>query len=167
MPHAFTADFCRKHVFLGDREEPLYGDDQMNMTYPVRFPTVSLELASTDALTELADSIREEQGYLPLLPTEKHPEDYDPDGWYNFYVELNTVSPTKISPSIEYVVCSETAEDDGCCGWIALDTMEQAALYSRLNDLCVEEYGKTCAELLAESQQELDELVEYERSVGK
>lgn len=156
----FTPDFCKTAIYIDESDDYYLGSEQINLTYPVRFATVSLQLHSTNPLDEIIDAIREQQGCLPLFPTDLHPDDYDDNGWYNFYISLNSNSPTRVDTCITAYVESNFADDDGQEYHIDLDEEEQRSIYARLDEQAREIYGKSCAELLAESEAELRELID-------
>ena len=57
-------------ILIDFNEEITYGEDQMDVHFPARFPTVILSLRDTDALISLADKIRTSSGGKPLYPME-------------------------------------------------------------------------------------------------
>lgn len=149
------ADFVNHSIILDAGSEPTYTSGQAFVSYPVVFPAVSFYLCQTDGLTRLADAIREEKGFLPMLPTEKHSADYDMDGWYDFYIGINDYTENKIDNCIEFVVDTPNSEDDGHLYTIELDADEQKLLYNRLDKLSKECFGMNCREMLDDAKEEL------------
>lgn len=136
------------------------GSDQAYVDYPISFPTVTIALESTGTLDRLADAIRVEAGYLPMFPDDESVE-YDPDGWYNFYVTLNGFNDTKLCNAIEAIVQSRNADDDEQSYDIPLTEAEQIAIYNELDKQLKKRFGTSCEELLEEARQEMIELEEY------
>jgi len=158
-----SAEFINGNIWLDPYAEYYYGHDESFICYPCRFATVSLYLQSSDGLTALADVLREEDGYLPMLPTEKHPDDYDMDGWYDFYIGLNSYTEDHLDSQIDCYVNSPYAEGDGAHYTIDIPYSAREALRKRLDEQVMECYGKTCEELVKESEAFMREDYEYER----
>lgn len=141
-----------------------FGSDQANVNFPVRFPTVTLGLESTIALDRIVDAMRVEAGHKPMFPDnweELDTEDWDDNGWYNFWVGLNGFTDTMVDTCIEAVVQSEWADDNEQSYYIPLSEAEQIAIYNELNRQLRERFGTSCDELLEEARQEMIELEEY------
>ena len=68
----FTKEKCREAIFLEPGDEPIHSTGEVFITYPCVFNTVSLQLAMTPFLTELANAICDEEDVL-----------------YNFYISIN------------------------------------------------------------------------------
>lgn len=144
-----------------------YGSDQANINYPVRFPTVTIELESTYVLTEIVDAMRVEDGHLPMLypdgwTAEMGYDSFDCDGWYNYYITLNGFTDTMVCNCIEAVVESPNADDNEQSYYIPLSEAEQIAIYHELDRQLKERFNTSCDELLEEARQEMIELEEYE-----
>lgn len=116
---------------------------------------VHIALAGTNALTEIVDSMRMERGHLPMLPVGHN--DYDPVGWYNFYIDLTYVSKTHVSSTILAIVDSSVAEDDFKSYDIPLTEAEQLEVYHELDKQFKERFGTSCEELLRSSVSFLEE----------
>ena len=144
-------EFLRKSIYLGDGE-PLYGEDQAYVSYPVTFPTVNLSLSATTELIKIVDAMREEQGFLPMLPTEKHPEDYDMEGWYDFYIGLNCYSVDHVDNRIEAVVCNSDSEDNEEMYYIDLTDKARFCLAIRLNEEIKRNYDMGLMDMLHEAE---------------
>ena len=122
----FTKERCRESIFLEPGDEPIHSTGEVFITYPCVFNTVSLQLAMTPFLTELADDLCGEEDVL-----------------YNFYIGINDYC--RIDNCIEGVTWGL---DDEKVFQIDLDEEERANLYERLDELCREKYGKGCQEML-------------------
>ena len=148
----------KDHVFIDFGCEVIYGDDQIYLDNPTRFVTVGFQLISTNLLSEIVDRIRKEQGFKPFHPMDEYTDDTcDNEGWYDFYVSINDWDKTKVDTCIEAIVCNSRSADEGETYTIDLTTDEQTALYNRLDEQCRQYLGKSCAELLAESRQRMEE----------
>ena len=144
-----------------------FDSDQAYVDFPVRFPTVTIQLESTDILTEIVDAMRVEAGHKPMMYPDgwKHEdgyEDFDCDGWYNYYITLNGFTDTMVCNCIEAIVDSPNADDDGQSYDIDLTEAEQIEIYNELNQQLKERFGTSCEELLEEARQEMIELEENE-----
>lgn len=144
-----------KFVYVDSNSEPLYGSDQAYIAYPVRFPTVNIQILDTQGLCDLADALREQRGLLPLTPTEAHPNDYDPDAWYNFYINLNGFSSTHVDNCITAYTVTDDGEQEE---YIEIDEEEQRLIYAVLDEQCKIAYGMGCEQLLEEARKEMMEV---------
>ena len=100
-----TEGFLSGNVFIDLARDIMYGSSQVNLNYPLRFATVGFQLVSTELLAAIADRIRIEAGYVPMHPVDEfREEDCDPDGWYDFYIDINEYSPGRVGSCIEFVV---------------------------------------------------------------
>ena len=160
-----TEGFVKAQVFIDFGSEPMYGDDQCYIDYPCRFPTVGFQLMATNGLTEIADSIRKDQGMRPMHPMDEYTDDTcDNEGWYDFYVGLNGFSENHMDSCIDFVVVNSDSEDNEQMYSIDLTPDEQAAVYARLDEQCRKYLDKGCEELLAEAQKRMEEDIEYEKT---
>ncbi len=90
-----TEAFAVNEIFIDCGAEILYGDDQVNMTCPVKFPTVNFRLMATNGLVQIADRIRKEAGCKPMHAMDEYADaTCDNFGWYDFYIGLNGYTPT-------------------------------------------------------------------------
>ena len=80
-----TENYIHNAILIDPEAEIVYSSDQINDTYPYRFPTVEFMLTATKTLVEMADRIRLEKGYLPMYPIDGRNGEVDHDGWYDFY----------------------------------------------------------------------------------
>ena len=141
------------HVFIDFSADYIYGDEQIDVTYPARFATVGFQLMSTNLLASLVDRIRKEEGYTPFYPVDEYTEAMcDHDGWYDFYIGLNAWNETRMDSCIEAVVCNSHSADEGQRYTIDLSHEEQIAMFNRLDEQCRKHLGKSCDELLAEAE---------------
>ena len=146
-----------------------FGSDQAYIDYPVRFPTVTIALEGTVALTKIVDAIRVEAGHLPMMypngwTKEDGYDNFDCDGWYNYYVTLNGFSDTMVDNCIEAIVASPNADDNEQSYYIDLTEAEQIAIYNELDKQLRERFDTSCEKLLEESRQEM---IEYEEWKAK
>lgn len=165
----FTKDFCAANIRIDTEGDILYDSEQRNISYALRFPTVNIPLRDMSGLYEIADKIRMDYGYLPMMPQNENAdyESYDCDGWYNFCVGVSRLPEgDKLDSCINFTVDSPVSEDDGKEYAIELDPEEQAAVFAGLDEQAREHEQKSLAKLLDESAKELQELIEYEKEVG-
>ena len=154
----FTQDFVKDNIYIDCGAEVIYGSDQADETYPVRFPTVQLVLVATDKLAEIADRIRKELGFAPMHPMDEFTDDTcDNDGWYDFYIGLNGYTSTPLDGCIVFTVCNSDSSDDGNEYTIHLDDNEQEYILARLDEQCRKHLEKSCEELLAKAEREMNE----------
>lgn len=155
----------KKAIWLDNEGYWSFGSDQAYIDYPVRFPTVTIALESTIILDKIVDAMRVEAGHKPMFPDnwdELDPEEWDDEGWYNFYIGLNGFTDTMVDTCIEAVVQSEWAEDNEQSYYIDLSEAEQIAIYHELDRQLRERFSTSCEELLEEARQEMIRLEEYE-----
>lgn len=140
------------------------GSDQVNISFPCRFPTVTIALEETGTLDRAADAIRKELGHKPMFPDnsdELDPDDWDDVGWYNFYVGLNGYDDSKVDSGIEAIVQSENADDDFQSYYIPLTEEERLEVFKVLDEQLRERFNTSCDELLEEARRNMIELEEY------
>ena len=65
---ALTESFINTEIFIDFNSEILYGEDQANVCYPVRFPTVRFQLMPANRLIEIVDRLRHKLGFKPMYP---------------------------------------------------------------------------------------------------
>ena len=156
-----TEKFIADAIQLDSGAEVMYGSDQINDTYPVRFATVEFQLMATDALVEVADRIRMEKGYLPMHPRDSRTDDVDNDGWYDFYIGISRLTgenqPVKLDSIISFVVVNSDSDDNEDMYTIDLTASEAEYVYEILNRQCRRYHGKDCETLMAEAERELYE----------
>ena len=154
-----TENFIHNAIEIDSGAEVMYGSDQINDTFPCRFPTVEFELIATDALVEVADRIRMENGYLPMHPRDGRTDDVDNDGWYDFYIGISRLpgekQPVKLDNCIYFVVVNSDSDDNEDMYTIDLTDSEQECILEILNRQCRRYYSKGCSILLAEAEKEL------------
>ena len=129
------------------------GWDQAYVCYPIVFPTVSFRLMETPVLCQIADSIRMEAGFKPLYDCGE-----EITGWYDFRVGINGYTSSGLDTCILFELVNGSAPDIWESYAIDLSEDEQELIYARLNEECVESFGKTCEELLEESRKEMIEV---------
>ena len=155
--------FLRDELFIDFGSEILYGEDQVYDTCPCRFATVQFALMPTNGLTQIADRIRKDRGFVPLHPMDEYTDETcDQDGFYNFYAGLNGVSNSGLDSCIEFVVVNADSPDNEVSYAIALDEGEQEAVYARLDGQCRKYLGKSCGELLSESRKMMEDEMNME-----
>ena len=153
-----TEQFLRKAIFIDFGAEIIYGSDQVYDSYPCRFPTVEFMLSATDALVEVADRIRMGKGYFPMHPRDDWNDVVDTDGWYDFYIGISKLpndEDVHLDNCITFVVVNSDSEDNEELYEIKLTDDEQAAILAILDSQCKKHIGKSCQELLMESEKEM------------
>ena len=156
-----TEGFVKNQIYIDFGAEVVYGSDQVNEFYPVRFPTVGFQLMATYGLSEIADRIRKELGFAPMHPMDEYTDDTcDNEGWYDYYIAFNGYSKTKVDSCIEFFVVNSESPDNEARYTIDLDEHEQEIIYNRLDEQCRKYLGQSCEELLNEAQKELEEDIE-------
>ena len=128
------------------------GWDQAYVCYPIVFPTVSFRLMETPVLCQIADSIRMEAGFKPLYDGGE-----EVSGWYDFHVGINGYTPSGLDTCIIFELVNGDAPDTWESYVIDLSECEQVQIYERLNEECVEGFGKTCEELLEDAKKEMSD----------
>ena len=150
--------FLKDNLFIDFGAEIIYGEDQMYLAYPCRFATVGFQLMDTAALSQIADRIRKDAGFKPMHAMDEFTEEMcDQDGWYDFYVGLNDWSHSRLDSCIEFVVVSSDAPDNEELYTIDLSGSEQESVYARLDEQCRKYLGKSCADLLKEAKERMEE----------
>lgn len=153
-----TEGFVRNQVYIDFGSEVIYGDDQVFVDYPCRFPTVGFQLIATDSLSQIADRIRVDAGFRPMHPLDEYTDDTcDNEGWYDFYAGLNGFSDSRMDGCIEFVVVNSDSPDNENRYTIDLTQDEQAAVFSRLDDQCRKYLGQSCEQLLAEAKKQMED----------
>lgn len=141
--HAIAVDFAAEY---------LLGSDQVCESYPVRFPTVGLELIATDTLNGIADQIRRKYGFQPMFTDDAQ----DLNGWYNFYIGLNGYFRHKVDNCITFTVVNSDSPDNEQSYTIPLTVEERDLVFHEIDMECRKHLGKSADDLLAEAQAELD-----------
>ena len=147
-------------LFIDFGTEILYGSDQVYMSYPCRFATVTFQLMDTATLSQIVDRIRIEkhEGLRPMHPMDEFTDEMcDQTGWYDFYVGINGFDDHHMNASIEAIVVSEDAPDNEELYTIDLDESEQECVFARLDEQCRQYLGKSCEELLNEAWKAMEE----------
>ncbi len=114
--------------------------------------SINFKLTGTYSLAIMVDTWREDNGLLPMLPTPRHPTDYDQDGWYNFYIDIRENDRGKTGDAILAVVESPGATDDFGEYYIELSDDVRKALYQKLNTESANRFGSDFAALFAEAR---------------
>ena len=138
-------------IWVDFNEEILYGEDQVYVDYPKRFPTVTFELVGTPILIELANAIRELNGFITY-------DDPNRDSvYYNFYFGLNWYTDTHTDNSIVFVVVGSGLEDNEQEYTIDLTEDEKLAIYNTIDWQAGARLGKDCEDLLREAWEMMKE----------
>lgn len=125
-----------------------YGYDQAYVSFPIVFPTVRLQLASTKGLDAIADELRKAEGDLPFFDDTG---DYDDIGWYDFFIDLNGYNDHHVDTCIY-----ARAYDDSDEYYIDLTSDEQEYIYQALSkEIDCEKLLKECADYWKDSRGEL------------
>lgn len=118
-------EFWREAIDLGSDYEPNY--DVATIEGIGRVATVDYDLAITDNLIKLADEIRVAKGYEPLW------NNWNSDGWYNFYVWVEDVDGGRLHSSI-YCTANNTPDDDYAEYYIDFTEEEAKWIYEALDN---------------------------------
>ena len=153
-----TEGFVRDQVFIDFALDVLFGEDQVNISHPCRFPTVTFKLMATYGLNTIADRIRVDLGYTPMHPLGVYSSDEmcDPNGWYSFYIGINGFSDRHVDSCIEFVVENSDSVDNDQRYSIDLTEEEQNVLWERLNAQCNRYISQNCDELLADAKKKME-----------
>ena len=150
--YGLEGERLRSAIYLDVMEDYQLGDDQACLNYPMRYPTVEFELVDTIELCEIVDTIRKGKGYRPVLE-----EGGDTSAWYSMYLGLNGYTSTGLDTSILAIVVNSDSEDNEQPYYLDLSEDEQRAIFKLLDEQCREHYGKSCADLLEEARQAMEE----------
>lgn len=158
-----TENFIHNAIYIDPEAEIVYSSDQTNDTYPYRFPTVEFMLTATKSLVEIADRIRLEKGYMPMYPVDERKDDVDNDGWYDFYIGISKFRGNNqqchVDNCINFIVVNSDSDDNEDMYAIELTDDERSAVYEILNAQCRKNLNKTCDDLLAESEADMEDEV--------
>ena len=136
----------KDNIYVDFGMEVQFGSDQVYVDRPFRFATVTFELMGTPLLEEIADRIRLANGHRPIHSKDKYTDKTcDQDGWYDFFIALNDVSPLRIDNCIEFVVVDSDADDNEEKHTIDLSQVEQERMYARLDEQCRGYLGERAA----------------------
>jgi hypothetical protein len=113
---------------------------------------IDVALTATHVLNKIVDKMRVALGHLPMFPDDKS-QPYDCDGWYNFYVRLDSTSKTGLGNSILAIVESPNADDDYDSYDIHLTEDEQVDVYNEMDRQLKNRFDTSCEALLAEAKQ--------------
>ena len=150
--------FVKDEIFIDVGADVLYGSNQCNLSYPCRFPTVTFQLMVTNGLSQIADRIRKDLGFVPMHPMDEYTDDTcGTDGWYDFYIGINGYAENRMDSCIEFVAVNSNSPDDEERYSIDLTEEEQAAVFTCLDAQCQKQLGKSCEDLLAEARKEMEE----------
>lgn len=136
-------DALKKAIHIDTEAGYMFGDDHAYNDYPIRFPTVEFQLVATLELSLIADAMRKTNGLLPMLEDGGATE-----GWYDFYLGLNSDTDTRLHTSILFVVVNSDSADNENHYAIDLSEEEQKRIFAIMDDLCWRYYEKSCDELL-------------------
>lgn len=155
----FTPDFCAANIRIDTESDILFGSDQVNVSHPVRFPTVEIPLRDMSGLYEIADKMRMALGHLPMMPPSEDADDYsyDADGWYNFCVTVFRLHDRDRLENCIIFTVDSVCSDDGEEYSIYLTGEEQETVFARLDESAKEKLGKSVAALLDEAEKEMEE----------
>lgn len=114
--------------------------------------SINFRLTGTYSLAIMVDTWREDNGLLPMLPTPRHPTDYDLNGWYNFYIDIRENDMGETGDAILAVVESPDATDDFGEYYIELSDDVRKALYQKLDAESAKVFGLDFAALFDEAR---------------
>lgn len=151
-------ELCRGAIVLEQGDEPYY-DSITHMYGTAKTPMVSLQIAATNTLVMIADRLRNDMGYKPMLPLDGDAtnEDYDMDGWYDFYYEITYSTKSRLGENIFFYVVNSDSEDNEEEYCIEVNEETQLEIKSILDEQLKYEYGITCEEMLKEAAEYLNE----------
>ena len=150
--------FLKDNLFIDFGAEIMYGEDQCDVAFPCRFPTVGFQLMATSGLSQIADRIRKDLSFKPMHPMDEYTdESCDSEGFYDFYIGINDAGEVKADSCIEFVVVNSDSPDNEARYSIDLDESEQEAVYIQLDEQCRKHLGKSCEELLAEAHKRMED----------
>ncbi len=117
-----------------------------------KYTTLTFPLMSTRALNLIADRIRVRQKHKVIYMHDMPIDECDVNGSYQFFITINNVlGKTNCESSIDFIVCSEDADDNNQTYHIGLSVYEKSVVIACLDQQCIKYLGKTCKELLAKS----------------
>lgn len=133
--------------------DPWMSHDQMYDSFPIVFPTVTLELFDTEPLNRMADKIRVENGHLPCYDESRA---FDSEAYYRFFVTLYGVWPgCENCITFDYVGDRGQTEESYLYE-IPLTEHQRELLFASLNAQCKYEYDETAVDMMAEYANEND-----------
>lgn len=123
-----------------------FGYDQAYDSFPCVFPTACVKLGSCYGLDALADELRKKEGELPFFDDSG---DYDYDGWYDFYINLNGYN----NHHVDTCIFARAYNDSGDY-YIDLSDDEQEYVYQCLNEeIDCEQLLKDCVAYFADEKE--------------
>ena len=143
----------RESVYIDASSGYELGSDQAYVCYPCVFPTVGFHLIETALLCQIADSIRKEEGFKPLYDGSE-----EATGWYDIEIGINGYTESGLDTCITFELVNGNQPDTWRSYVIDLSEEEQRLIYARLDEECVESFGKTCEELLEEARTEMSDV---------
>lgn len=147
---SFLEHVVRNAIYIDVSSGYELGRDQAYDSYPCVYPTVTLRLLETTTLCQIADRIRMEAGFKPLYDGVE-----EVIGWYDFTIGLNGYTASKLDTCIMFELVNGDAPDTWENYVIDLSEEEQRLIYERLDEECMEAFGKTCEELLGDARKEM------------
>lgn len=134
--------FYNPEYFDGCDYDIYFNYDQAYNSFPCVFPTIWCPLYSTIGLNSLADKMRKEDGELPFFDESG---EYDDDGWYDFFIDLNGYTGTHVANCIY----ARAYDQEEYC--IDLSEEEQEYVYQVLEkDAHIEEWLEECKQYYAD-----------------
>lgn len=122
-----------------------FRSDQMNVTYPITFPCVEIELEPEDALSDYANAIMHKHNVQGM--------NEDLNMWYRFYFTAYEL-PDGIHAENAIEIVPENCDEPHNDNYIIdLDEEEQAMMLVRLSELAIKN-GTTLVELMREARKE-------------
>ena len=118
-------EFIQDAIKIDFDSEIVYGQDQVYVSYPIVFPTVTFQLKATPMLEQIAERLN-----LDLC---------------DFTLGINGYSDSHVD-SVLYITPEHS---------IDLTPEEQNALYDCLDEQCWSEINKGCEELLEEARENI------------
>ena len=136
-------DINEKTIQIDWGVEPLFGHDELFVTYPHRFMTVMFMLRDTDDLNATADAERAKAVKKPLYSEDgTDAEDEGLNDGYSFYVGVSE------GGTVDNCITVLTTGDE--CFYLELSEDERGEMLNVLDKACLDQYGKTCIEMIKE-----------------
>lgn len=153
-PESLTAEEIMDMCINWETYEPLlYSSDQMNVNYPIRFPTINVEIIDEPCLNRIADYILHEDGKGGYW------DDGCDEIWYNFYIDfyqLEKNGEIRCGNSIWFEVVNHPDIEPGVLGYgIELNEEQKVAFVKWFTNVICPYNDKTALEMFDEARAEM------------
>ena len=155
-------NICRDDLMADEAEGPLL---EAGKTEGDPALSVSISLIDTSGLQEIADSIREKDGFLPLVCAPCYQEkkdcelcllvgrECDPSGWYNFEIQVSRKEGKMALEGFVFTLAASAQKDNEKCYEIPVGGQEEMILEA-IDEECRRAYGQSLKELLDEAERD-------------